>query len=622
MPSVWIHPDNLLEVKTIILRRLPVLVYNPQTSKVADGSQPDPTVTSIYFDNSKFNLYSHKVNHDGDASSLRLRWYGQLSDQTEIVLEKKVVKETGESEEQRFPIKSKYVMPFIKGDYKMEKAIAKLEERSGKDSRKALQFQEAVNDIHRFLAENKLEPVLRANYARTAFEIPGDDRIRISLDTNLAFIREDALDLDRPCRDPDDWHRKDIDNNHLEYPFSTIHKGEVDRFPFNVLEIKIRGTKQYEWVQDLMNSHLVKEVPRFSKFIHGTANLFEDYVNSFPFWLGLTDTDIRIDPETAFQEEQNRKAQVAEQDLVVGSLFGSKASPAHRGSLRPFGSPAGSPRPQITIPTRFDKATSEMTRTEAAEGKGKDAIVDEESEEDDDVPPDTTAATGFGALFPSFSTTRYAQRHSPLPPGVTKPTFWIKDQGPVRVEAKVWLANQRTFIKWQHVTVLLASLSLGLYNAAGEHNTVAKALAVVYIFFAVFAGVWGYSIYMWRSNLIRKRSPRDFDNRVGPVVVCGGLAVALILNFVFKVSFLLLHCVPSTNPIPASEGFGGQRRPLCGWIGPGLCIFTQWRAVIMPPIPRHVPYVGLHCELRKRQNPHCCIKNQLKVAMLIALWNY
>jgi hypothetical protein len=308
------------------------------------------------------------------------------------------------------------------------------------------------------------------------------------------------------------------------------------------LEIKIRGTKQYEWVQDLMNSHLVKEVPRFSKFIHGTANLFEDYVNSFPFWLGLTDTDIRIEPEIAFQEEQQRKAQVAEQDLVVGSLFGSKASPAHRGSLRPFGSPAGSPRPQITLPTRFDKATPQMTRTEVADGRRKDRIVDEESEDDDDdnddLPQDTTAATGLRALFPSFSTSRYAQRHRPLPPGVTKPTFWIKDQGPVRVEAKVWLANQRTFIKWQHVTVLLASLSLGLYNAAGKDNTVARALAVVYTVFAIFAGVWGYGVYMWRSDLIRKRSPKDFDNRLGPVVVCGGLAVALILNFVFKVR----HC--------------------------------------------------------------------------------
>ena len=111
--------------------------------------------------------------------------------------------------------------------------------------------------------------------------------------------------------------------------------------------------------------------------------------------------------------------------------------------------------------------------------------------------------------------------------------MWIKDQGPVKVEAKVWLANQRTFIKWQHVSVLLASLSLGLYNAAGEGNNIARALAVVCI--AAFTLAWGYIMYMYRAKLIRERSGKDFDAITGPLVVCVGLAVALCLNFGFKV---------------------------------------------------------------------------------------
>ena len=148
-------------------------------------------------------------------------------------------------------------------------------------------------------------------------------------------------------------------------------------------------------------------------------------------------------------------------------------------------------------------------------------------------------------LFPTFSTSRYARRHrqggsawenAKLPPGVRDPGVWIKDQGPVKVEAKVWLANQRTFVKWQHISVLLASLSLALYNAAGVGNTVAKSLAVVYTVFALFAGAWGWGIYVWRSRLIRERSGKDFDNKIGPLVVSLGLFVALILNFAFKYS--------------------------------------------------------------------------------------
>lgn len=83
--------------------------------------------------------------------------------------------------------------------------------------------------------------------------------------------------------------------------------------------------------------------------------------------------------------------------------------------------------------------------------------------------------------------------------------------------------------------MLLASLSLGLYNAAGEDNDIARALAVVYTCVALFTLLWGYGSYMYRRKLIRERSGKDFDNVIGPLVVCLGLAVALCLNFGFKV---------------------------------------------------------------------------------------
>lgn len=537
----------------MILRRLPVLVYNSQTSKIAQGSEPDPTVTSIYFDNPKFSLYTKKVTHEPDAPSLRLRWYGQLADNPDVLCEKKVIKEGDISEEQRFPIKDKYVQRFIEGEYKMEKTIIRLEERFGADSDRVKQMKASVDDIQSFIKDNQLQPVVRANYSRTAFEIPGDDRIRISLDTDLAFIREDAIDSERPCRDPEDWHRSDIDSVQMEYPFTGIRKGEVNRFPFALLEIKIRGRKQYEWITDLMNSHLVKEAPRFSKFVHGVAELFEDYVNSFPFWLSQVESDIRRDPHKAFEEEQERKATAAADDLVVGSLFGPGASPA-RGSFGGRGnsfkpakaSPIGSP-PVIPgfQPASTPKATADMTRVVKSKDSSREDAVEEADSDDDGVQASRRAYAQFDGLLSIFSSknssSKYARRHRAgnehLPPGVQKPTYWIKDQGPVRVEAKVWLANQRTFVKWQHVTVLLASLGLGLYNAAGVDNKVARGLAVAYTAVAIFSGVWGWAIYMKRGHMIRTRSGKDFDSTFGPVVICGLLIVALLLNFGFKVWF-------------------------------------------------------------------------------------
>ena len=551
------HPENLLEVKTIILRRLPVLVFNPQTSKVADGAQRDPTITSIYFDNPRFSLYANKVAQEPDPASLRLRWYGQLSQKPEILIEKKILKEGDVSEEQRLSTKDKYVQSFISGDYKMEKSINKLKERAGDDSPQVENFQKSVDDIQTFLLENELQPVLRANYTRSAFQIPGDNRVRVSLDTDLALIREDAIDVDRPCRDPDDWHRRDIDDNEMEYPFSSIRKGEINRFPFSILEIKIKGSKQYEWANDLMNSHLVYPAPRFSKFVQGVAQLFEDNVNIFPFWLSALETDIRRDPEQAFKEEQESKAKAAEDEIAVGSFIRSNSSPhANPPKPSPVGSPSGASLHKYG--TLSQRATAEDAHrasiaaktSVAAKPTGVTDISEEEDSDDDGLQAErnTTAPVsgqGLRSLFPGFSTSKYARSRraqDKLPAGVFSPDVWIKDQGTLKVEPKVWLANQRTFIKWQHVAVLLASLSLGLFNAAGVDDRVARALAVVYTVMAIFAGAWGWGVYTWRSNLIRKRSGRDFDAVLGPCIVCIGLMIALILNFGFKVSLRSNTC--------------------------------------------------------------------------------
>lgn len=521
----WVHPENLLEVKTYILRRLPVLVYNPQTSKVVESGQTDPTITSLYFDNPKFALYDEKVEKTSNASSLRLRWFGQLDDKPEIFFEKKTLEESGDSEDSRFPIKQKYIQSFIKGDYKMEKSVEKLRDREGTEGDGVASLQRSVEDIQQFIKEYELQPVLRANYTRTAFQIPGDDKVRISIDTDVAFIREDSLDEDRPCRDPEDWHRGDVDRPGIKYPFSEVRQGEISRFPHALLEIKVKdgsSKKTNDWVSELMSSHLLKEEPRFSKFVHGVAQLFEDQVNSFPFWLSDLEIDIRQDPETAFQEEQEKKAKQAEDQIAVGSFLGSKSVPSFKAAV---GSPAGN------TATDFGKR-GPKTGTED---------VAEEADTDDETDQPTQSAPGvFSGLFSlsPFSNSKYARAHRlgsvQLPPGVREPGTLIKDMNPVRVEPKVWLANQRTFIKWQHISVLLASLSLGLYNAAGESNNVARALAVVYTLIALFAGAWGWWMYIVRSRMIQERSGKDFDDVIGPIVICIGLVVALCLNFGFK----------------------------------------------------------------------------------------
>ncbi|OLN95377.1 Vacuolar transporter chaperone 3 [Colletotrichum chlorophyti] len=518
----WVHPDNLLEVKTYIMRRLPALVYSEQSAKELDGSN-DPAITSLYFDSPKFDLYGKKVERKSEASSLRVRWYGQLSAKPELFIEQKIVGENGSSEERKFTIKDKYIKPFIDGTYKMEKTVQKME-RQGQPAAEIENFKTTVQLLQGFVQENKLQPVLRANYVRTAFQKPADDRVRISIDTEVAFIREDTLDRDRPCRDPAEWHRVDIDGRNLTYPFKDINQSEVSRFPYAILEIKLKedpNRKRPAWIADLMASHLVHPAPRFSKFVHGVASLFEDYVNSLPFWLSDLEADIRKDPQKAFEAEEQRRAQRAEDEQAVGSFLGNKVS-SYKVSKS---SPAGK---------------SYLADRMAAESNARSKPADNDRTAQQGGQQQQQQQRGYGTLssvLPGFSLSKYskakrAQKSQQLPEGVVEPVEWLKNSGELKIEPKVWLANERTFLKWQHICILLGALAVSLYTAAGE-NELAEVMGIVYVLIAVFAGLWGYGMMHLRRKMIIGRSGKDFDNLVGPLIISIALMIALVLNFVF-----------------------------------------------------------------------------------------
>lgn len=211
-----------------------------------------------------------------------------------IFVERKTHREdwTGEkSVKARFPIKEKYVNAFLKGEYTVTQAFEKMR-RDGKKKEQEIQdLEQLAREIQYRVISRKLVPVTRSFYNRTAFQLPGDARVRVSLDTQLTMTRED--NLDGQIRSGDNWRRKDIG---IDWPFRQLAPGDVERFPYAVLEVKLQtqaGQQPPEWIRELTASHLVEAVPRYSKFIHGTATLFPDRIDLLPFWVPQMHIDIR-----------------------------------------------------------------------------------------------------------------------------------------------------------------------------------------------------------------------------------------------------------------------------------------------------------------------------------------
>ncbi|KAI8997786.1 VTC domain-containing protein [Pilobolus umbonatus] len=292
----WIHPDNVTEVKSIIMLHLPVLIFN----KDKKYEVSDSAISSIYYDNKDFDLYTGRLQRDEGAEAIRFRWYGPMESKS-IFIERKTHHASwleGASVKDRFRLNVDDVAKFVAGELTPDEITDRLRNKNV-DEKICEDTHFIASGIQKSLKEKHLNPVLRAFYNRTAFQLPGDQRVRVSLDTDLCFIREDNS-LDKERRGEGEWRRPDVG---IDYPFSALDETEICRFPYAVLETKLQthlGQEPPEWLTKLIESHLVHEVPRFSKYLHGACYFYRDQMPLLPWWLPEMDIDIRKPRATNF----------------------------------------------------------------------------------------------------------------------------------------------------------------------------------------------------------------------------------------------------------------------------------------------------------------------------------
>ncbi|KAJ3182312.1 vacuolar transporter chaperone [Geranomyces variabilis] len=527
----WVHPDNVTEVKCIILKYLPVLVFSAKGKK-----EPDPAITSIYFDNDSFDLYLGRLEKTEGAEAIRLRWYGNM-DQTEIFVERKTHREdwTGEqSVKSRFPIKEKYVNDYLAGKYDYEQSVQKMRTKGGKDEKELSHLAELSREVYQSVSQKSLHPAVRTFYNRTAFQLPGDARVRISLDTELTMIRED--NEDRP-RSGNNWRRMDVGTT---APFDNIPAEDVCAFPYAVLEVKLQtqaGAEAPKWVDELINSHLVEEVPKFSKFIHGVATLLENRVSLLPFWLPQMDKDIRKPAPSDWRslEWSSVGAPSSRESSMERGRNGRSLST--RGSVRTRDPDLDSVEVIVEQPDEEEPDSDERHPLLKISGAAPSSSSSKRTSRvaNDKKERPSTWSGGFGNLFKQQMASTNGQGSSssrgasPTPGGAAVARKRIAL--PVRVEPKVFFANERTFLSWLHFCIVLGGLALGLLNFG---DRVGQISGLVFTLVAMLFMVYALFLYQWRAHKIRNRDAGPYDDRVGPTVLVIVLFFAVMINFWLK----------------------------------------------------------------------------------------
>ncbi|KAG8421171.1 vacuolar transporter chaperone [Metarhizium acridum] len=521
----WVHPDNVTELKLIILKHLPVLVFN--ASK--EFEQADSAITSIYYDNpEKWDLYEGRLKKTEGAEAIRLRWYGGMQNET-IFVERKTHRE----------------------DWTGEKSVKKSEKAVAEDERLASEIQYSV-------LKHGYKPVCRSFYNRTAFQLPADARVRISLDTELTMVREDNLDGRQ--RSGDNWRRMDIG---IDWPFSQLPAEDVVRFPYAVLEVKLQtqmGQEPPEWVRQLIASHLVEAVPKFSKFIHGTACLFPDRIKLLPFWMPQMDVDIRkpashdfgirrpglsgttntSDDDDEDLDSDDEELRLAARPATSNGQSGSRSLPGPSDTEGQTADHAVANDEDYLIYDSDDEYDPNYELEEARRVGGwhyyhtlfttkgralRDGTLNVLKHL---VPaPRSTQVPRSDRLQMLFGSSSIQQKKFKAPPGK-------KIYVPVRVEPKVYFAAERTFLGWLEYSIYIGAIAITLLNF-GEHPTPTSFLvAGVFTLLAILSLCYSVGIYLYRSRSIRNRKAARFYDKWGPSVLCVSLFIAVALNFGFE----------------------------------------------------------------------------------------
>ncbi|KAK2463417.1 hypothetical protein APHAL10511_004503 [Amanita phalloides] len=596
----WVHPDNLVTLKLAILRHLPVLVFNPDK----EYEPKDSAITSIYLDNEDLELYLGRLEKIEGAEAIRLRWYGDVDSKT-IYVERKTHREdwTGEkSVKARFPIKEHLVNAFLHGEYTVDAEFQQIVKKGKKSQQEVDSMIQLANEVQYSILTKKLKPVMRSFYNRTAFQLPGDARVRISLDTELSLIRED--NWDGQTRSNDNWRRTDIG---IDYPFEQVAPDDMELFKYGVLEVKVQtqyGQQPPEWITELVKSHLVEAVPKFSKFIHGCATLLPNRVDLVPFWLPQMATDI-LKPDTGYlsvierpNSQVNSKG-TSERVPSTGthSPQGTYAEPISEGEEDDNDQllPAKDERKRMGLSgTEVEEAiayredmlkqrqandvevTQEIGNREVSDtdGAGRNRRSDRKSTQVVSLTTEALSinplipASAFDETFKSKLTNVREEKRKRVLAAETNATSdddheneygaasgssddrvlsrdWRAPPGkrisvPVRIEPKVYFAVERTFLKWLNNAVFVGTIATTLLNFVPANDKRGLISAAFFTFAALLSIAYAAGIFMYRSKRLRAhRAEGLYYDKYGPTVLCAVLFLALSTNIVLRVSDML-----------------------------------------------------------------------------------
>mmetsp|Transcript_18974 Transcript_18974/g.48381 ORF Transcript_18974/g.48381 Transcript_18974/m.48381 type:complete len:836 (-) Transcript_18974:175-2682(-) len=600
----WIREDDLMTIKTSTIKNLPLLIFGrkqgeappevkerdmqnqPMTlsSLTAKGNEAQvkesdaSLITSVYFDNDEVEMYTRRIHQEEGNMLVRIRWYGDLtSDNSEAFVERKTHHESWvleDSVKERFNLKRKHIVPYLKGEWTPDKKLDKLVALGKLQPEKAKKQKELAANIFALIQEKKLRPFVRTVYRRSAYQLASTNEVRISLDTDLFMVNErvdgdkfkQMLDEGRWCADLS----------------ATISPSDVIAFPFAVFEVKLQS-EQPAWISDIVDGDSATEIWKFSKFQHGIGMLHSSRTSVLPHWLDKVDeiAGDTLDEDTKIERINSLKQTSSPRRVSLSSKGGGSEGRLLKGEVEEESESAVHASDvakrveeeerksrggrdsieEVTSPS----LPSHRDRSSPPRGESVDHIHVNFGDTDDLI-VDDFKARGRGKSFKRFvhnlkakakrrfsslskrgrsktegdiemgtAGSRGASMTSPFSGGIFDAKGKkIEAKKPMKIEPKTFFANERTLLQWLNTAVVISLIGVNLMALGSVPSLVFGALmSCVSVAFIIYA----LMVYRKRARSIASREPIRYDDRVGPYVLVPALILTILLSVAFTIGY-------------------------------------------------------------------------------------
>eukprot|EP01024_Parvocaulis_polyphysoides_P009222 TRINITY_DN12837_c0_g2_i3.p2 TRINITY_DN12837_c0_g2~~TRINITY_DN12837_c0_g2_i3.p2 ORF type:complete len:378 (+),score=48.56 TRINITY_DN12837_c0_g2_i3:1259-2392(+) len=371
--------------------------------------------------------------------------------------------------------------------------------------------------------------MIRTQYNRTAFQHPTDNLVRVSLDCDVQMIKE----LNSP-KLAGDWCRNTVS--------APVPDDQVVKFPYGIVEVKLQDAAP-DWVRTLINTGLLVPVPKFSKFLHGMAMLFGDKIESAPYWF-LPDPN-----NSEFVSPANIKEMADTYDpyMTKGASWLWPKMPQDAFAI-------GNPPEVLEVDAEgFAEIPRQSTqhntpKQQVQTDKPVPSPFQQESSKKNEWSIEMGRIQQADRGFSKVNDESFNQSKQ----NVKKGKLLVR----TRVEPKVFFANERTFLSWMSIAVLLMFVALSLMDSyrfnmvgsgvgAGRDSTtrceeneslrcrVGLISGVVIAPVAIM--IMGYALYVYRKRTFQmlRRDTSRYDDQLGP------LLLALVLICVMMLAYTL-----------------------------------------------------------------------------------